>query len=276
MHLGKWDKSADGCHEVRGKTLGIVGYGHIGSQVSVLAESLGMHVLFHDVEPKLALGNARKAASFDQLLKQSDIVTLHVPGSASTKNLINANTIRKMKKGSVLINLSRGDVMDAKAVASSLKSGQIASLAVDVFEHEPKSNNDPFESVFQGMKNVVLTPHIGGSTAEAQESIGVDVATKLISFLETGSTTGSLSIPALSLPVQHDAHRLLHIHKNVPGVLSDINGLLSSMKVNILGQYLKTNSDIGYVVVDVDRRTSSKVLEALAKVRNTVRVRQLY
>ncbi|MFM7079962.1 MAG: phosphoglycerate dehydrogenase [Bacteroidota bacterium] len=276
MHHGKWDKSAEGCHEVRGKTLGIVGYGHIGSQVSVLAESLGMHVLFHDVEPKLSLGNARKASSLDQLLKQSDIVTLHVPGSASTKNLVNANTIRKLKKGAVLINLSRGDVMDSKAVASALKSGQIASLAVDVFEKEPKSNNDPFTSVFQGLSNVVLTPHIGGSTAEAQESIGVDVATKLISFLETGSTTGSLSVPALSLPVQHDAHRLLHIHKNVPGVLSDINGLLSAMKVNILGQYLKTNSDIGYVVVDVDRRTSSKVLEALAKVRNTIRVRQLY
>jgi len=276
MHLGTWDKSADGCHEVRGKILGIVGYGHIGSQVSVLAESLGMQVVFHDVEPKLSLGNAKKAASLDQLLKHSDIVTLHVPGSASTKNLINANTIRKMKRGSVLINLSRGDVMDSKAVAAALKSGQIASLAVDVFEHEPKSNNDPFTSVFQGLPNVVLTPHIGGSTAEAQESIGVDVATKLISFLETGSTTGSLSVPALSLPVQHDAHRLLHIHKNVPGVLSDINGLLSSMKVNILGQYLKTNSDIGYVVVDVDRRTSSKVLEALSKVRNTVRVRQLY
>jgi D-3-phosphoglycerate dehydrogenase len=212
----------------------------------------------------------------DQLLKQSDIVTLHVPGSASTKNLINTSTIRKMKKGAVLINLSRGDVMDSAAVASALKSGQIASLAVDVFEKEPKSNNDSFYSVFQGMPNAVLTPHIGGSTAEAQESIGMDVASKLISFLETGSTTGSLSVPALSLPVQHEAHRLLHIHKNVPGVLSDINGLLSSMKVNILGQYLKTNNDIGYVVVDVDRRTSSKVVEVLGKVRNTIRVRQLY
>ncbi|MFN5324513.1 MAG: phosphoglycerate dehydrogenase [Bacteroidota bacterium] len=276
MHAGKWDKSADGCHEVRGKTLGILGYGHIGSQVSVLAESLGMQVLFHDVEPKLSLGNARKAASLDQLLKQSDIVTLHVPGAASTRNLINAAAIRKMKRGAVLINLSRGDVMDSNAVAAALKSGYLASLAVDVFEKEPQSNKDPFSSIFQGMPNVVLTPHIGGSTAEAQESIGADVASKLISFLETGSTTGSLSIPALSLPVQHDAHRLLHIHKNVPGVLSDINGLLSSMKVNIVGQYLKTNADIGYVVVDVDRRTSSKVLEALSKVRNTVRVRQLY
>lgn len=276
MHAGNWNKSADGCHEVRGKVLGIVGYGHIGSQVSVLAESLGMQVVFHDVEPKLALGNARKAASLEQLLKQSDIVTLHVPGSASTKNLINGSTIRKMKMGAVLINLSRGDVMDSTAVVRALKSGQIASLAVDVFDREPKSNNDPFHSVFQGMPNVVLTPHIGGSTAEAQESIGIDVASKLISFLETGSTTGSLSVPALSLPVQHDAHRLLHIHKNVPGVLSDINGLLSSMKVNILGQYLKTNNDIGYVVVDVDRRTSSKVVEALGKVHNTIRVRQLY
>jgi D-3-phosphoglycerate dehydrogenase len=194
MHAGKWDKSADGCHEVRGKTLGIVGYGHIGSQVSVLAESLGMQVLFHDVEPKLSLGNARKAASLDQLLKQSDIVTLHVPGAASTRNLINAAAIRKMKRGAVLINLSRGDVMDSNAVAAALKSGHLASLAVDVFEKEPQSNKDPFSSIFQGMPNVVLTPHIGGSTAEAQESIGADVASKLISFLETGSTTGSLCI----------------------------------------------------------------------------------
>jgi D-3-phosphoglycerate dehydrogenase len=276
MHQGIWDKSADGCHEVRGKTLGIVGYGHIGSQVSVLAESLGMQVLFYDVEPRLSLGNARMAASLDQLLKQSHIVTLHVPGSDSTRNMMNGATLRKMRKGSVLINLSRGDVMDAMALKSALERGHLSGAAIDVFQNEPQSNDEPFSSVFQGMHNVILTPHIGGSTAEAQESIGYDVASKLISFLESGASVGCLSVPSLSLPVQLDAHRLLHIHRNVPGVLSDINGLLSSMKVNILGQYLKTNSNIGYVVVDVDRKTSSKVLDALTKVKNTIRVRQLY
>ncbi|HMT27670.1 MAG TPA: phosphoglycerate dehydrogenase [Bacteroidia bacterium] len=275
-HLGGWDKSSEGCNEVRGKTLGIVGYGHIGSQVSVLAESIGMKVIFYDIEPKLSMGNAMKVASLDQLLKHSDIVTLHVPGSELTKNLIDVLKIKKMKRGSVLINLSRGDVVDLKALKDAIQHKHILGAGIDVFNDEPQSNTDKFKCSLQGLSNVVLTPHIGGSTVEAQENIGIDVATKMISFLETGSSTGSLTVPALSPPVQQDAHRLLHIHKNVPGVLSEINGILSGLKVNILGQYLKTNSDIGYVVLDVDRKTSSKALSELQKVKQTIKVRQLY
>ena len=275
-HNGKWDKSSEGCYEVRGKTLGIIGYGHIGSQASVLAESIGMKVIFYDIEPRLSMGNAVKVNSLDQLLKLADVVTLHVPGNTQTRNMISADKLKKMKKGACLINLSRGDVTDADALLEALKSRHLSGVALDVFANEPKSNKDVFTSKFQGMPNVILTPHIGGSTMEAQENIGIDVASKLISFLETGSSTGSLSIPALSLPVQHDAHRLLHIHRNVPGVLSEINGILSKLKVNILGQYLKTNSEIGYVVVDVDKKTSAKALNELTKVKDTIRVRELY
>lgn len=275
-HSGVWDKSSDGCYEVRGKTLGIIGYGHIGSQASVLAESIGMKVIFYDVEPRLSMGNAMKVNTIDQLLKQSDVVTLHVPGTSQTKNMINSEKLRKMKKGACLINLSRGDVTDTNALYDALKSKHLSGAALDVFTNEPKSNKDIFTSRFQGLSNVILTPHIGGSTMEAQENIGIDVASKLVNFLETGSSTGSLSVPALSLPVQHEAHRLLHIHKNVPGVLSEINGILSKLKVNILGQYLKTNSEIGYVVVDVDKKTSAKALNELTKVKGTIRVRELY
>jgi len=273
---GIWDKSSEGCNEVRGKTIGIVGYGHIGSQVSVLAENLGMNVIFYDVEPKLSLGNATKVATLDHLLKSSDIVTLHVPGSTQTKGIMDASRLKKMKTGAVLINLSRGDVVDVKALRDAIRSKHIGGAGVDVFEKEPESNKDKFKSILQGLPNVVLTPHIGGSTMEAQENIGIDVASKLISFLETGSSTGSLTVPPLSLPIQQDAHRLLHIHKNVPGVLSEINGILSGLQVNILGQYLKTNNDIGYVVLDVDRKTSSKALAELQKVKETIKVRQLY
>ncbi len=275
-HVGHWDKSSNGCNEVRGKTLGIIGYGHIGSQVSVLAESIGMKVIFYDIEPKLSLGNAQKVVTLEQLLKSADIVSVHVPGSTVTKNLMDASNLKKMKKGSVFINLSRGDVVDLNALKMLLEKKHISGAGIDVFPYEPKDNNEEFSTILQGIPNVILTPHIGGSTMEAQENIGVDVAAKMISFLETGSTTGSLSVPALSLPVQHDAHRLLHIHKNVPGVLSEINGLLSGLKVNILGQYLKTNADIGYVVVDVDKKTSSKALSELQKVKHTIKVRQLY
>jgi len=275
-HRGFWNKSSEGCSEVRGKTLGIVGYGHIGSQVSVMAESMGMQVIFYDVEPKLSMGNAKRVSSLDQLLKQSDIISLHVPGLSTTQNLIDKSKLKKMKQGSVLINLSRGDVVDLSALKSELKTGRIAGAAIDVFGNEPKSNNDPFICELQGCDNVILTPHIGGSTVEAQENIGVDVTSKLISFLETGSSVGSLTIPPLSLPVQNEAHRMLHIHKNVPGVLSEINGILSNLKVNILGQYLKTNPEIGYVVLDVDKKTSSKAIQELQKVKHTIRFRHLY
>lgn len=275
-HKGKWLKDSSNSYEVRGKTLGILGYGHIGSQVSVLAESMGMKVIFYDIEQKLTLGNAVQVKTLDELLKRSDIVSIHVPGLQSTKNLMNEARLLKMKKGSSLINLSRGDVVDINSVRKLMQEGHIAGFAADVFPVEPKNNKELFVSPVQKLGNVILTPHIGGSTVEAQENIGIDVATKLISFLETGATTGSLSVPALSLPVQLDAHRILHIHKNVPGVLGEINSKLSKLNVNILGQYLKTNSQIGYVVLDVDKKTSAKALDELKGVRHTIRVRELY
>lgn len=275
-HKGIWMKDSTDSYEIRGKTLGIIGYGHIGSQVSVLAENMGMKVIFYDIEPKLTLGNASQVKTLDDLLASSDVVTIHVPGHATTKNLINGTCLKKMKKGAFLINYSRGDVVDLNAIKLSIEEKHLHGFAVDVFPEEPESNKEIFTAPIQGLPNVILTPHIGGSTQEAQENIGMDVATKLISFLETGSSTGSLSVPALSLPVQQDTHRLLHIHKNVPGVLSEINGLLSRMNVNILGQYLKTNPQIGYVVLDIDKNTSSSVLEELKKVKNTIRVRNLY
>lgn len=275
-HRGEWLKESENCFEVRGKTLGIIGYGHIGSQVSVLAENMGMTVIFYDVEPKLTLGNAQQIKELDELLKRADIVSLHVPGNPSTKNLMNAARFAKMKNGAVLINLSRGDVVDVSALSKALEQKNVGGAAVDVFKDEPQSNKDTFANPLQKLPNVVLTPHIGGSTMEAQENIGVDVASKLINFLETGSSVGSLSVPSLSLQVQQDAHRFLHIHKNVPGVLSEINTSLSKMNVNIVGQYLQTNNSIGYVVLDVDKKTSSEVLNELKKIKHTIKTRSLY
>lgn len=275
-HQGLWLKESKDCFEVRGKTLGIVGYGHIGSQVSVMAEALGMKVMFYDVTSKLSLGNAKSSNSLDDLLKKSDIITLHVPGTEGTKNLINATRLKKMKPGAVLLNLSRGDVMDVWAVKEAIEKRLLGGLAVDVFPEEPKDNKDVFASPLQGLKNVILTPHIGGSTVEAQEAIGLDVADKLISFIENGSSSGSLTIPEISLPVMNNAHRILHVHFNVPGVLSQINGVLSKMKVNIIGQYLKTNEEIGYVVLDIDKKSGPKVMAELKKVKNTIRTRTLY
>jgi D-3-phosphoglycerate dehydrogenase len=275
-HRGLWLKESKDCYEVRGKTLGIIGYGHIGSQVSILAEALGMKVIFYDITSKLSLGNAQSSRTLDDLLKKSDIITLHVPGTPETKNLINSQRLKKLKQGAVLINLSRGDVMDVWAVKEALEKKHLGGLAVDVFPEEPKSNKDLFASPLQGLPNVILTPHIGGSTIEAQEAIGLDVAEKLVAYTETGASAGSLSVPDLSLPVLDNAHRILHIHRNVPGVLSSINGVLSKMKVNILGQYLKTNEEIGYVVLDIDKKSSAKVMAEMKKVKNTIRTRSLY
>ena len=275
-HRGAWLKDSDNCYEVRGKTLGIIGYGHIGSQVSVLAEAIGMKILFYDVMPKLSLGNAQAARSMDELLKRSDVVSLHVPGTDDTKNLVNAARLKKMKPGAILINLSRGDVMDVKAVKEALEKKHLGGMAVDVFPDEPKSNKDKFSFLLQNMPNVILTPHIGGSTIEAQEAIGLDVAEKLISFTNTGNSAGSLTVPDMSLPVLHNAHRILHVHHNVPGVLSQINTLMSNMKVNILGQFLKTNDKIGYVVLDIDKKSSPTVMEELKKIKETIRTRSLY
>ncbi|MBU3714669.1 MAG: phosphoglycerate dehydrogenase [Ferruginibacter sp.] len=275
-HEGIWNKDATGSYELRGKTLGIIGYGNIGTQVSVLAESLGMKVLFYDVETKLPLGNANDSRTLKELLQKSDIVTLHVPELNTTKNMINKNTLKLFKKGSILINYARGEVVDIDALKRSLESGHLSGAAIDVFPVEPEKNGDHFETPLQGLSNVLLTPHIGGSTLEAQNNIGIDVSNKLFNYLEKGISYGSHTIPAISLPSHEEAHRILHIHKNVPGVLSEINSCLSNNKINVLGQYLKTNDQIGYVVLDLDKHLSKNALELLKKVKHTIKVRILY
>lgn len=275
-HRGVWLKEASGSHELRGKTLGIIGYGNIGSQVSVLAEALGMKVIFYDVETKLPLGNASDARTLKELLGKSDIVTLHVPETPETKNLLNRSNIKYCKKGAIVINYARGEVIDLAALRKALEVGHIGGAAVDVFPVEPEKNGDIFESPLQNLPNVLLTPHIGGSTEEAQQNIGEDVSGKLLNYLEKGVSLGSHTVPALSLPAQEGAHRILHIHNNVPGVLSEINSRLSQHKINILGQYLKTNEQIGYVVVDVDKQLSNKAAQLLKEVPHTIKVRLLY
>lgn len=275
-HNGQWMKDASGAHELRGKTMGIIGYGNIGSQVSVLAESLGMKVIFYDAETKLPLGNASDSKSLKDLLQQSDVVTLHVPEISSTKNIINKTTLSHFKNGAVLINYARGTVVDLPALRKAILNGKIGGAAVDVFPVEPEKNGDEFVSELQGLPNVLLTPHIGGSTQEAQNNIGVDVSAKLFNYLEKGISTGSHSIPSLALPAQEGAHRILHIHRNVPGVLSQINTLLSKNNINILAQYLKTNDSIGYVVLDVDKSLSKNAMDLLKGVKETIKVRMLY
>ncbi len=275
-HEGIWLKESSGSHELRGKKLGIIGYGNIGSQVSVLAEALGMKVLFYDAETKLPLGNAEDKKTMKDLLKASDIVTLHVPDLPSTRNIINKTTLQYFKPGGILINYARGEVVDLDALRESLLAGDLSGAAVDVYPLEPQKNGDKFTSPLQGLSNVILTPHIGGSTEEAQQNIGEDVSNKLFNFLEKGITTGSHSVPALNLPLQENTHRILHIHNNVPGVLSEINSQLSSHKINILGQYLKTNDDIGYVVLDINKNLSKEALHLLRDVKETIKVRLLY
>lgn len=275
-HEGIWLKEAKGSYELRGKTLGIIGYGNIGSQVSVLAESLGMKVIFYDAETKMPLGNAEDKKTLKDVLSNADIITLHVPDLATTRNLINKNNLKYFKPNAILINYARGEVVDLAALAKALQHGQLAGAAIDVYPSEPEKNGDRFTTPLQGLSNVILTPHIGGSTEEAQQNIGEDVSNKLFNFLEKGITTGSHTIPALSLPPQEGTHRILHIHNNVPGVLSDINTRLSKHKINILAQYLKTNDDIGYVVLDVDKSLSKEALELLRNVKHTIKVRLLY
>jgi D-3-phosphoglycerate dehydrogenase len=275
-HKGIWLKEAKGSYELRGKTLGIIGYGNIGSQVSVLAEALGMKVIFYDVETKLPLGNATDMKSLKDVLSNADVVTLHVPDTPQTKNLINRKNLKYFKDGAIIINYARGEVIDLDDLALSIETGQITGAAVDVFPEEPEKNGDTFTSPLQGLPNVILTPHIGGSTEEAQQNIGEDVSNKLLSYLEKGISLGSVTVPALSLPPQEGSHRILHIHKNVPGVLSQINTQLSKNKINILGQYLKTNEDIGYVVVDVDKKISNQASQLLKEVPETIKVRLLY
>ena len=275
-HRGGWLKSADGAFEARGKTLGIIGYGAIGTQLSVLAESLGMHVIFHDVVAKLTLGNARKARSMEALLAEADIVTLHVPDLPSTQWMIGASEIAAMKRGAILINASRGTVVEIEPLAEAIKSGQLAGAAIDVFPKEPKSNKDEFVSPLRGLDNVILTPHIGGSTVEAQANIGVEVAAKLIRYSDNGTSTSSVNFPEVALPAHEGKHRLLHVHQNMPGVLSQINSILSDNHINISAQYLQTRDDVGYVVIDMDARSSDVALEKLAQVPGTLRTRVLF
>ncbi len=275
-HNGIWNKDAGGSHELRGKTMGIIGYGNIGSQVSVLAEAMGMKVIFFDAETKMPLGNASDSKGLKNLFKQADIVTLHVPEIKSTENLINKNNLKNFKKGAILINYARGTVVDLPALKDALISGHLSGAAVDVFPEEPEKNGDAFKNILQGVANVILTPHIGGSTQEAQSNIGFDVSNKLFNYLEKGISTGSHSIPGLALPAQEGTHRILHIHKNVPGVLSQINNLLSKNKINIVGQYLKTNEQVGYVVLDVNRNLSKNAIQLLKGIKDTIKVRMLY
>jgi len=278
-HRGGWMKTAAGSQEVRGKTLGIVGYGHIGTQIGVLAESLGMKVVFYDIETKLALGNAHAVPALNELLEVSDVVTLHIPETPQTQNMIGAHQLARMKKGAKLINAARGTVVDIDALAAALQSKHISGAAIDVFPVEPKTEGDEFVSPLRGMENVILTPHVGGSTEEAQQNIGIEVAEKLIKYSNNGSTLTAVNFPEVSLPEHPGKHRLLHTHHNRPGVLSAINAVFSKAKINITGQYLQTNAQIGYVVIDVEtetREASLDVKRALEKVPGTIRTRILY
>jgi D-3-phosphoglycerate dehydrogenase / 2-oxoglutarate reductase len=275
-HNGTWLKEAAGSYELRGKTLGIVGYGNIGSQVSIMAESLGMNVVYYDILTKLPLGNAKQERSLKDLLKKSDIVTLHVPSTPETKNMFDAAMLKNLKKGAVFVNYSRGDVVDLDTLKKLIENGKISGAAIDVFPAEPKKTGDRFETVLQNLSNVILTPHIGGSTQEAQVSIGLDAAAKLINYLEFGTSNGSHTVPSVSLPPQAETHRILHIHKNKPGVLSEINSDLSENGINIVGQYLKTNEEIGYVILDIDRKISKRAFEILKNIDGTIKTRMVY
>jgi D-3-phosphoglycerate dehydrogenase len=276
LHQNGWVKSAAGSHEVRGKTVGIIGYGHIGTQVGVLAEHLGMNVIFFDVENKLSLGNARYMPSLDALLQQSDVVTLHVPETPRTLNMIGAAQLATMKPGSHLINASRGTVIDIDALTAALEAGYLAGAAIDVFPVEPQGNDARFESPLVKFDNVLLTPHIGGSTAEAQENIGREVAAKLVRYSDNGSTVSAVNFPEVSLPAHTGRSRLLHIHHNVPGVMAAVNERFSVAGINIAAQYLRTNELVGYVVIDVDSDASQVALEELCGIPGTIRCRVLY
>ena len=275
-HRGGWLKSATNSHEIRGKTLGIVGYGSIGTQLSVLAEGLGMHVAFYDVVSKLPLGNARQVARLHDLLAQSDIVTLHVPELPSTKWMIGAAEIAAMKPGGILINAARGTVVDIDALAEGITSKKLWGAAIDVFPVEPGSNKDEFVSPLRGLENVILTPHVGGSTMEAQSNIGLEVAEKLVKYSDNGTSTSSINFPEVALPAHPGKHRLLHIHHNVPGVMSEINRVFAENQINIASQYLQTNEKVGYVVIDIDAASSDLALEKLALVAGTIRSRVLF
>ena len=296
MHAGGWDKSATGSHEVRGRTLGIIGYGRIGSQLSIMAEAMGMRVVFFDILSVLPLGNARPCRTLDDLLAASDVVSLHVPATRQTERMIGAKQIERMRDGAYLINNARGSVVDIPALAAALRAGKLAGAALDVFPHEPATAGDRFESEIRGLDNVILTPHVGGSTEEAQEAIAEDVAAKLIKFINNGSTTTAVNVPQVELPEQWTApsididvedvlresdrikrrHRILHFHRNVPGVLSKMHGVIAELGANIAAEYLQTNNDIGYVVLDVDPTDAEPIMDRLRGVPETIKVRMLW
>ena len=273
VHAGQWRKVATGSHEVRGKTLGIIGYGHIGSQLGVLAESMGMRVIFYDVMTKLPLGNARAMSTLNELLETADFVTLHVPATPSTEWMIGTQALARMRKGSYLINASRGTVVDIGALAKALKSGHLAGAAVDVYPEEPETNSDGFVTELQGLPNVILTPHIGGSTEEAQAAIGKEVATSLIKFVRSGATTGAVNFPQVETPLIANTHRILNVHRNVPGVLRDINRIVSDLNANIHAQVLSTDANIGYLVMDLDQDVANPVCQAVAGLQTDIKTR---
>ncbi|HHQ4519545.1 TPA: phosphoglycerate dehydrogenase [Aeromonas veronii] len=275
-HRGVWEKLANRSVEARGKKLGIIGYGHIGTQLGIIAESIGMKVYYYDIENKLSLGNAIQVPSMVELLNMSDVISLHVPETASTKNMIGAEQLRMMKPGAIFINAARGTVVDIDALADVIKSGHIAGAAIDVFPVEPKSNDEEFQSPLRGLENVILTPHIGGTTHEAQENIGLEVANKLVKYSDNGSTLSAVNFPEVSLPGHKGSSRLLHIHRNQPGVMNQINQIFAEEGINIAGQYLQTSCHIGYVVIDVETEHSEKALAKLKEINGTIRARILH
>lgn len=275
-HVGEWKKSARGSHELRGRRLGIVGYGRIGSQVSVLAEGMGMQVYYYDIERKLSLGNARPVGSLEELLSVADIVSLHVPETELTRKMIQKPQLAMMKKSAYLINTSRGSVVDNEALAEALRHGVIRGASVDVFLKEPEDSATPFVNPLQKLENVILTPHIGGATEEAQENIAIAISQKLIYYVNRGSTEGAANFPSLSLPPNENSHRILHIHENIPGMLSQINTIMGERKINIVGQYLRTTPEVGYVVLDIAKGYKNDLIEALKAIPGTIRARILY
>jgi D-3-phosphoglycerate dehydrogenase len=276
VHAGQWRKVAVGSHEVRGKTIGIVGYGHIGAQVGVLAEAFGMRVVFYDIAAKLPMGNNRAMGKLEDVLGEADFVTLHVPETPQTKMMFGHDQIAHMKKGACLLNASRGTVVDIDALAAALKSGHLGGAAVDVYPEEPETNSDGFASPLRGLSNVILTPHIGGSTEEAQEAIGKEVSAALIKFINSGATTGSVNFPQVELGVTKGAHRILNIHRNVPGVLRDINKIVSDLSANIRAQLLATDPDIGYLIMDLDQDVSQDVRKAVGNLETSIKTRILF
>jgi D-3-phosphoglycerate dehydrogenase / 2-oxoglutarate reductase len=276
LHRGEWDKSAVGSNEIRGKKLGIVGYGKIGSQLSVLAEALGMEVRFFDIEEKLVLGNAKKCGTLAELLKAADIVTVHVDGRPGNRNLFGRKEFRAMKPGAIFLNASRGFVVEENALAESLREGRLRAAAIDVFPREPRGNQERFDSPLQGMEQVILTPHIAGSTEEAQKAIGIFVMERILEYIRSGSTLYSVNFPNLQLPRISNAHRLIHIHENIPGMLAQINETFAAHKANILGQYLKTTETIGYAITDISTTYNRTILEDLKAIPHTIKFRVLY